>query len=390
MRKIFFEKKISRKAAFMLALSIIIYDTFAQAPINAEKKLSLNGYVKNLQNWQFAEGNPVYANHLLHQRMNLRWYPNEHFSIGGEWRSRMITGDEMKLFEQYAALLKNPNDWMDLSVNWINRRDLILLTNTERGWISYQDKQWYVRLGRQRINWSTTTTWNPNDLFNTYNFLDFDYEERPGCDAFQARYQNSLSSNIEFSMAFAGKKGNTIGGIKYFKQIQQWDLQAIAGWYDKRLTLGGAFAGSIRNACLKGEAQYFFRDTGHVFNFSGEVDQVLSNDWYVKAGILYNSEGNTNPIRDRSKTEIAMSPLQQMPAAFTLEFSIEKGITDLADFNLMILLSPAAEMHFLSPSIRFNLADNLEADIVTQHFILKENSWGIIRHDGFLRIKWSF
>lgn len=362
----------------------------AQPAFPPKEKWSLNGYVKNLQNWQFADNQPVSANHLLHQRMNLRWYPNEHLSIGAEWRSRMITGDEMKGFDQYASLLKNPNDLFDLSVNWVNRRDLTLLTNTERGWISYQDKKWYVRVGRQRINWSTTTTWNPNDLFNTYNFLDFDYEERPGCDGFQVRYQSSLSSNIEFSMALGGNKRNRIGGFKYFKQIQHWDLQAIAGWYEKRLTLGAAFAGSVRNACLKGEAQYFFRDTGHVFNFSCEVDQVLSNDWYVKAGILYNSEGNTNPIRDRSKTEIAMSPLQQMPAALTMEFSLEKGITDLADFNLMILLSPAAELHFLSPSVRFNLSDNLEADIVTQHFILKENKWGIIRHDGFMRIKWSF
>lgn len=38
--------------------------------------------------------------------------------------------------------------------------------------------------------------WNPNDWFNTYNYFDFDYEERPGTDAIRVRvyFKDGMSS----------------------------------------------------------------------------------------------------------------------------------------------------------------------------------------------------
>ena len=39
--------------------------------------------------------------------------------------------------------------------------------------------------------------WNPNDLFNAFSFVDFDYEERPGSDALRIqKYTGYFHANI--------------------------------------------------------------------------------------------------------------------------------------------------------------------------------------------------
>jgi hypothetical protein len=70
-------------------------------------------------------------------------------------------------------------------------------SNIDRMHLSYINGPWEVHAGRQRVNWGRTFVWNPNDLFNNYAFLDFDYEERPGVDALTAQYNWDYASSLE-------------------------------------------------------------------------------------------------------------------------------------------------------------------------------------------------
>ena len=302
----------------------------------------------------------------------------------------MITGDELKQFSNYRQLLKNPNDKWDLSMAWVNQPDMILLSNTERLWLSYRKNKWFVRAGRQRINWSSTTTWNPNDIFNTYNFLDFDYEERPGCDALQMRYLINASSNIELAAGFLGQTDKIVGGIKYFKQISSWDFQGIVGVYEKIATAGISLAGSIRGAGIKGEMQFFDDEKNKVLNLSAETDYLFKKGWYGKVGVLYNSKGITESITDRRALNFTMTPLQQMPTAWNMEITAQKEFSSIIKSGTIIIFSPSSNLLLLIPNCSISLADNLEANILLQQFILKENSWNSVVTNGFIRMKYSF
>jgi hypothetical protein len=61
-------------------------------------------------------------------------------------------------------------------------------TNINRLYLDWRKNNWQVRMGRQRINWGVNLVSNPNDLFNTYSFFDFDYTERPGADALRVKH----------------------------------------------------------------------------------------------------------------------------------------------------------------------------------------------------------
>ncbi|MFN8690052.1 MAG: hypothetical protein ACK5XL_08630, partial [Cyclobacteriaceae bacterium] len=119
---------------------------------------------------------------LIHNRLNFRFKPVKGFTAAMEMRNRFFWGEEVKLTPDFPAGLKYSSEWADLSVAWVETESMVLYTNIDRLWMEYASDVWNVRIGRQRINWGITTTWNPNDLFNTYNFLDFDYEERPSAD----------------------------------------------------------------------------------------------------------------------------------------------------------------------------------------------------------------
>ncbi len=378
------------RLVLIIVLFIIRIYTIAQQPFTPPKKLTLTGYIKTLQNWQFPDNGKVYSNHLLHNRLNVKWNISTSLTMAGEWRNRMITGDELKQFSNYRQLLKNPNDKWDLSVAWVDQPDIIMLSNTERLWLSYKKNKWFVRAGRQRINWSTTTTWNPNDIFNTYNFLDFDYEERSGCDALQTRYIINTSSNIELAVGFLGQTDKIVGGIKYFKQIGNWDFQGIIGVYKNRPTSGISFAGSIKGAGVKGEMQFFDDEKNKVLNISAETDYLFKKGWYGKVGLLYNSEGITESIKDRRALNFTMTPLQQMPTAWNMEITAQKEFSSIIKSGTTIIYAPSSNLLLLIPNCSISLANNLEANILIQQFILKQKNWNSVVTNGFIRMKYSF
>ncbi len=125
---------------------------------------------------------------------------------------------------------------------------MLLFTNIDRLWVEYSSDTWNVRAGRQRINWGISTTWNPNDLFNTYNFLDFDYEERPACDAVKFHYEFSGMSFAEFAFSRSAEPvNNVIAAGRYFINRWNYDFQFLGGWYRDQPTLGAGWSGSIGN-----------------------------------------------------------------------------------------------------------------------------------------------
>jgi hypothetical protein len=382
--------QVNKMKKYLFVLLLISYINSFGQEVFTPKKIQLNGYIKTMQSWQFPDYPNIYSNHLLHNRMNLKWQPHSAISVSAEWRNRIISGDEVRMFPNYVSLLKNVNEKWNASVIWANSKDMVVITNTERFWVSYKKNKWFVRAGRQRINWSTTTTWNPNDIFNSYNFLDFDYEERPGCDALQTRYLINDKSNLELALAFAGKSGKGISALKYFTQIKNWDLQLIGGLYDEKITLGGSWAKSIRGAGWKGEWQYFHESPHGVFNFSTELDYLFKNNWYVKTGILYNSMGLSGKVPNRQQLEFKMTPLMQMPAAWNIESMAMREFNAVIKASMIIIYAPVTKILILVPVCTFSISDNTDADIILQQFFLQEKTWNVVQQNGFLRIKWSF
>lgn len=366
----------------------------AQDSVEIKKKWELNGYIKNLEFISFDKDfkNSI-SNNLLHNRLNVKWKPTDKITASLELRNRLFWGEEVKLTPNFVSLLRNENELADLQKAWIKNKSLVLHTNIERLNIEYRKEKWNARLGRQRINWGVTTTWNPNDIFNSYNFLDFDYEERPGADAAKFQYLFSDFSTIEMAYSNTGIKKGNIAAIKYHLNKWNYDMQLITGWYKEHFTLGAGWAGSIKDGGFKGEVQYFMgnKDSSGHLNITLEGDYMFKEGWYINLGMLYNDRGMYKPVDDWNTINLKISPENLMPTKWNVIATTAKEITPLLSANLSVLYAPGTNMVILLPSFRYNIATNLDVNLVWQSFFAElEKEFKAVNHRSFLRLKWSF
>lgn len=150
--------------------------------------LSLRGYFKAMPgiriNRDFSDSD---FDNLIHNRLNLRWGITSDLNLHVEGRNRLFYNPLIKDFPMMADMLDQDDGWVDMSWVWFHEGAWIGHSEIDRLNLSFRHNNWQIRAGRQRINWGINLVSNPNDLFNTYSFFDFDYEERPGADALRDR-----------------------------------------------------------------------------------------------------------------------------------------------------------------------------------------------------------
>jgi hypothetical protein len=276
---------------------------------------------------------------------------------------------------------------------WNYNPNSILYATTERAWLEYKTNNWSIKGGRQRINWGMNNTWNPNDIFNTYNLFDFDYEERAGTDGIRLHYQKSGMSALEFAIAKEPKEKKIKSAIKYNFNSSKYDWQFIAGYYHDKLTAGLGWQGNIGKAGFKGEAQYYSKNkiTRGLFNASIELDYITKNGWYFHISGLYNQSGFLRYPKQTSGIKFDNNPENIMPTKWSLLYGFSKEITPVINARLNYLYSPVSQLMVLFPSLSFNIKTNFDLDLFWQTY------WGYhieslrpLNHTGFIRGKLYF
>ena len=372
--------------ALLLHLNCLCQDSIIK-----RKQWDFSGYIKELV-WLTIDKSfqNAYVTNLVHNRINLKWNPSQKISGRLELRNRFYWGDDVKMLPNFNEQLRNRNEFIDASTTWWHRSTTISHSNIERLWLEYRSSKWKIRAGRQRINWGISNTWNPNDLFNTFNFLNFDYTEKPGNDAVKFQYSVSELSNIE--IASARTSYHSISAIKYFTNYRKYDLQAIAGIYQNTFTAGMGWAGSVSDLGFKGEAQFYTHRKDSVSNViaTTEVDYIFKSGWYLSSAILYNEKGLHAPLGQEMIVVFEVSPRNLMPARWSILLTSSKDFTPRFNGSMDVVYSPRVNMLILFPSLRYNLKPNLDLDFVWQSFFAERKTFQALTHSAFLRLKWSF
>ena len=200
-------------------------DTIAPEKI---KTYTLNGYLKSLNGITFLPNNESVQWSLLHNRLNSRWQPNRRFTVALDVRSRIIYGESVKLGNYPANVLDKDSGLVDATFLPFNTRPAKMVTAVERLWAKYSNDKLELILGRQRINWGINLVWNPNDIFNTYSYVDFDYEERPGADAALIKYNIGDMSSIELAAKVGNYKDDDVYAFMFKTNKFNYDFQFLA------------------------------------------------------------------------------------------------------------------------------------------------------------------
>jgi hypothetical protein len=379
------------------ALSLLLFlvnTSNAQEEEEKREVWKIKGYIKELPYISFDKNfSNVYATNIIHNRFNVKWTPTDKISGATEFRTRLFWGDDVRATPNFSEQMRNQNEQVDASITWFEADNAAMITNLERFWLEYKTSKVAVRAGRQRINWGIATTWNPNDIFNAYNFLDFDYEERPGSDAVKLQYFINDLSNVDLAVSPSFSKGTTVAATRYFFNKNNYDFQFNAGWYHNDFTMGAGWAGSIDEVGFKGEIQYFSPNTQAPFQLNAVVewDYMFSKGWYLNGSFLVNNRGLTEPVDDWTTVSFNLSPRNLMPTAYNVLLSTTKEITPLLSASLGVVYTPGTHIAIVLPSFQYNLSDRWDLNLVWQSFYADmNNSFEAVTHRIFLRAKWSF
>ena len=364
---------------------------------SAPSPWTFRGYVKNMQQWLFTgERNTLISGGFFHNRLALQYSPDTVWTFDVQVRNRLLYGEWVRIQPGLAAGFDKDAGLMDLSFVPIDRPALVGSVIADRLWAQWTRQKWTVRAGRQRINWGIALTWNPNDWFNAWNFLDFDYEERPGSDAIRVQYQTGGFSEFDFAVSPARHARNWVGALRYGGHTGRFDWQALAGVYRNRLAAGMGWAGDLGQAGWKGELAVFhpIDSTAGETSVSAttEISLVLGGSWVYSGGLLINSNGFGSQVDLFRLTQTNLTADNLMPGKLSFLTSISHPFTPLLQGSLAAVYSPNGNLIILVPTAAWSVAANWDIDLTGQLFWL-ENTDGKLDNAGngvYLRTRWSF
>ncbi|WP_319590604.1 hypothetical protein [uncultured Draconibacterium sp.] len=386
----------------LLILSFILF-SFG---LMAQSNLSFYGYVKDLGMYYHpVEPIPISTDKSLdylflneiHNRLNFRWYASDKLTFALEARNRIYMGQMIREFPNYEDFVDADNGYLDMGTVLFSADSWFLHTMLDRAWIDYTSGKLQVRLGRQRINWGTNLVWNPNDVFNTFSYFDFDYEERPGTDGIRLQYYTGVTSSAELVYKIGHNNDETaIAGMYRFSKFN-YDIQFLGGWVGKDYVLGGGWAGDIKGAGFRGEATWFRpRDKEDTDNFESFVasvsaDYTFPNSLYLHFGTLFNSYGTTGDAGGRSFFAPDISAKMLSLGKYQLFGQISYPVTPLLSANMSTMLNPCDGSSFLGPSVTYSLGNNWELMLNGQLFLGRQGTeYGDYGQAIYARIKWAF
>jgi hypothetical protein len=366
-----------------------------------ESKITLNGYVKDLQMYYspeiFLPGAPpddLWSN-TLHNRLNFKWYTSSKLTTVVEVRNRLIFGNLVKDFPIYKSTVDVDNGLVDLSWTLAQDNSWFLHSMIDRAYLDYSSGKWQVKLGRQRVNWGVNLVWNPNDIFNSFSYFDFDYEEKPGTDAVRIQYYTGVTSSAE--LVIKPGSNNTYTALAGMYRFSKWDydFQFLAGQAANDWVAGAGFSGDIHGAGFRGELTHFEPMNDHSYRAtvaSVSADYTFSNSWYIHSSILYNSEGKTGKAGAMNVLfNPDLSAKRLSVARYSVFGQVSKPITPLFTGSISGIVNPSDHSFYAGPSLSYSLMNNLELMLTGQLFFGESGTeFGDIGQIAFGRLKWSF
>jgi hypothetical protein len=413
---------MKRITSCLIGLFILYFCSYSQESADSSK-IDFTGYISVMPSifWMGKSGavgnDSALWQTLLHNRINIQWDLSVHLSGALELRNQVIGGDFVFLANQSSGF-KKESYYLPLTFHQAIGNQYILSLSVDRLWFQYTNDKLEIKLGRQRINWGQTFVWNPNDIFNTYNFFDFDYPERPGADAIRIEYYTSQVSSLDFA-AKVDSSGNISGGGLY--RFTKWstDFQLLTGilnqrnsvngsdtmiWNDNDLVFGTGISGSVNGLSLRSELSYFHSlkenaDSTNLLLLSLAADYSFANQLYLLFELLYNNN--------------VLLPVESSVSNFyygsqsvkTLSYSKYNFFAQITYPITPILKSSASGMFFTDeylkgfyagPTLELSLGDNLTLSGIYQRITFQTkspvsgNKMKMTSNYAFARLKWNF
>lgn len=368
----------TNKRSSALALALLTVAACAAAPGDLRGQSSpftIGGYVKNVISVVPGAGELEGFDDALYGRVNTAWFPSAAFTAALDVRA-------------WGINLAQHTRSADAEI--------------DRLWIDYTAGPFQCTAGRQRVAWGTNLVWNVIDLFNPYDILDFEYEERPGVDGVRARWYAGALTNAEVVV----KPARTLRGGLYAMRLsgnaQGYDVHIVGALDAGRWVGGVAWAGDALGAGFRGEAtvsevtadiaRAALLDSSYprtAFATAVSADYTFPSSLYVHAEAMYNSLGRTSDISAFRPSALVLK--LSSPARWSTFVEIALQVSPLVRASCFSIINPIDGSCVISPNLFWSAATNLDISLFG---LFASGSPGaevnVYGGAGYARVKWSF
>mgnify|MGYP001237499184 FL=1 len=361
-------------------------------------KISFSGYLRYMNSSSVINSDSTIKDNLIHNRLRIKLDLNSRFNAVVEMRNRAFFGQATKINPNLGNILNNDLGELDLSFVPYDQKELVIHSIFDRAYIKYSSDKWELRIGRQRINWGVNLAWNPNDLFNAYNLIDFDYQERLGVDALRLQYYIGEMSTIEISAQPGMNIDESIFAGLWKFNLNGSDFQFLFGNYYEDVAIGFGLATNIKNAGVTIESTYFNpknnSKTSEGLSTSFSVDYSTKSGIYFNSSFLFNSLGSTKKSTDNNLfgsflTDISAKRL--MPSKLTYFTQVSGNFTPAINGSMTIFHMKGEEMLLIMPSITYEIKENLDTMLLAQLIYNQiESNFNSMGVGIFLRCAYNF
>lgn len=399
---------------------------FLISTLNLYPQLSsveFNGYISDMPYMMYqnyGDSNDIFMQNILHNRLKFNWYANDNFTFNIEMRNQFIWGDLVDNKTNPEGF-KTESYFLPLSFYGHTSDNSLLYSVIDRANITYMKGNFEAVIGRQRINWGQTFAFNPNDIFNAYNFFDFDYTEKPGADAIKLQYYTGYTSSLELAAKIDSGNNVTAAALYRFNKWN-YDMQLLSGFFSydsysiaydvnfiphyniakhEDIFFGAGWSGDFFGMSIRGELSYFqpcnnIFDTSGIFLSSFALDYTFTNEMYISAEFLY-QQNDTLALSDFSSFYANTRNAKTLSDfKYNLLAQMSYPITPIVNFSFagMYFWQDDFKGVYIFPSLALSTSDNTELSLMYQIFLYKDkqlnnNEW-LNTQIGFLRFKWSF
>jgi len=346
--------------------------------------------------------------------LNIDWYPMYELNFSAQSRHLFTYKKNYYLTTGFFSQLSRSSYYFDLKWEAFEENNYIFFSEFDRLNLLWTVGDLEVTLGRQRIAWGTCLVWNPTDLFNAANILDFDYPERPGTDAIKVQYYIDALSAIEFAFSPGRTSEDVIYAARYKTNFWNYDFSILAGWQKKTLRIGGSWAGDISGGGFRGEIVYSKPDINTTLPIDPSLaafipvgffpkliidkpywtlalsyDYTFKTSLYLHSEWLYNELGITKKSGYRRLETLVTGELS--PSRHSLFLEVAYDISPLLRGDIFFIVNPTDESWIAAPSFTYSIATNWEIYLLAFPSKGKTGSeFGGFPAQYFMRAQYSF
>ncbi len=382
-------------------LSVIFVAGVASAQTGTQA-FEAGGYLKYLFSHSDVPMLGTLNDHLIHARLNTKWYATDEFTFACELRGRAYAGGFVEQTPDFLSTIRNDHEFAHLDATIWDSHNSVGYAEVDRLWADWNAGQVQVTLGRQRVAMGTCLVWNPTDLFNPLSILDFDYEEKPAFDGGRVQYYLGPLTKLEAEVRPGKTSRTATTTVAFTTNAWEYDLHFLTGKRSGLGVVGGSWAGDVAGAGFRGEilasqkprevspGVYDFTQTeGAMVSSALSLDYTMPSSLYFHAEGLYNSIGALSRAALFGQESLVLGLLS--PSRWSLFGEVSYDITPLVRGSIFAIQNPTDASRVFVPSLTWSLVTDLDLTAIALLFHGDPlTEFGGYGQSGYLRLKFSF